>query len=87
MVEHMTTTISLDDQLLAEAERAAANTGRTLSAVVEDALREALARRPRPTKAEPIRLLTDKGDGPWPGVNLDNTAELLDLMEGGDAPR
>jgi len=54
---------------------------------VEDALREALARRPRPTKAEPIRLLTDKGDGPWPGVNLDNTAELLDLMEGGDAPR
>ena len=40
----MRTTIQLDDQLLLEAKKHAAQTGRTLKAVIEDALREALAR-------------------------------------------
>lgn len=38
----MRTTIQLDDQLLLEAKKHAAQTGRTLKAVIEDALREAL---------------------------------------------
>ncbi|HYN28280.1 MAG TPA: type II toxin-antitoxin system VapB family antitoxin [Dermatophilaceae bacterium] len=41
----MRTTITLDDHVLAEAKVIAARSGRTLSRVVEDALREQLARR------------------------------------------
>ena len=40
----MRTTIRLDDQVLREAKRIAAETGRTLAAVIDDLLREALDR-------------------------------------------
>ena len=43
----MRTTVSLDDALLADANALAARTGRTLTQVTEDSLREALAGRPR----------------------------------------
>lgn len=76
----MRTTVRLDERLLAEAKKRAAETGRTLTAVLEDALRETLARRPvRGKKA--IRLKTVKGDGLRPGVDLDDSAALLDLIE------
>jgi len=77
----MRTTIRLDERLLAEAKKHAAETGRTLTAVLEDALRETLARRSARGKRKPIRLKTVKGDGIRPGVDLDDTAALLDLME------
>ena len=83
----MRTTIRLNDQLLREAKRAAADSGRTLTALIEDALRENLARR----KAEPPREWTDLPTFPGellPGVDLDNSAALLDLMESpADPPR
>lgn len=80
----MRTTIRLDAGLLAEAKKAAAETGRTLTAVIEDALRERLARRkirPRP----PVRLTTFRGDGLVPGIDLDDSATLQDAMEHPDA--
>ena len=77
----MRTTVRLDERLLAEAKQCAAETGRTLTAVLEDALRAALARRSPRVKRSPVRLKTVKGDGIRPGVDLDDTASLLDLME------
>ena len=77
----MRTTVRLDERLLAEAKKHAADTGRTLTAVLEDALRETLARRRPQIKRKPVRLKTVKGDGVRPGVDLDDTAALLDLME------
>jgi hypothetical protein len=78
----MRTTVRLDDRVLAEAKKYAAETGRTLTSVLEDALRETLARRSARTKGiRPIRLRTVKGDGVRPGVDLDDTAALLALME------
>lgn len=77
----MRTTVRLDERLLAEAKKHAAETGRTLTAVLEDALRETLARRSVRGKRKPVRLKTVKGDGIRPGVDLDDTAALLDLME------
>ena len=77
----MRTTIRLDDDLLAAAKRAAAETGRTLPAVIEDALREALARRAQGPKKAFVKLVTVKGTGLCPGVDLDNSAALLDAME------
>lgn len=77
----MRTTVRLDERLLTEAKKHAAATGRTLTAVLEDALRETLARRSTRVKRKLVRLKTVKGDGVRRGVDLDDTAALLDLME------
>jgi hypothetical protein len=78
----MRTTINLDDQLLAEAKLLAQQSGKTLTAVIEDALRERLARRMAPGRAaESFRLHTFTGKGLQPGVDLDNSAALRDLMD------
>ena len=71
----------LDDRVLADAKKYAAETGRTLTSVLEDALREMLARRPTRAKRKTVRLKTVKGDGVRPGAHLDDTTALLDLME------
>jgi hypothetical protein len=44
------------------------------------ALRESLARRSVQSKARPVRLKTVKGRGVRAGVDLDDSASLLDLM-------
>jgi Arc/MetJ family transcription regulator len=80
----MRTTIRLDEQLLAEAKQFATRTGRTLTAVIEDALRQALVDAKRSRKSASGRIPTFRGNGLQPGVDLDDTAALLDLM---DEPR
>jgi Arc/MetJ family transcription regulator len=77
----MRTTIRLDENLLAEAKKYAAESGRTLTAVLADALRETLSRRSAPGERKPVRLRTMKGDGMRPGVDLDDSASLLEHME------
>ena len=72
----------MDDDLLAATKQLAAQTGRTLTAVIEDALREALMRQGK-KKQKPIRLPTMAGNGLQPGVDLDDSAALLELMERG----
>lgn len=62
------------------AKRAAIERGTTLTAVIEDALRRALAPAPG-GRAEPVALPTFRGDGLQPGVDLDDTASLLDLLD------
>ncbi len=81
MLRCMRTTVRLDPRLLTEAKQYAAETGRTLTAVLEDAVRESLARRRARPKMKPVRLKTAKGGGTRPGVDLDDSASLLDLME------
>ncbi len=83
----MRTTIRLSDDLLAQAKQAAIRSGRTLTAVIEDALRQALQRKEPQRKRRRIRLPSSGEGGLRPGVNLDNTAELLDIMDGLDATR
>jgi hypothetical protein len=85
----MRTTVRLDDSLLRSAKATAAERGVSLNQFIEDAVRAALrsfrvpgARTPLPTFA---------GAGLQPGVDLDDTSALLDLMEaaspGSGAPR
>jgi hypothetical protein len=83
----MRITIRLDDQLLADAKQLAVRTGKSLTAVIEDALREVLARQQTHAGRAPVRLTTVSGRGPLPGVDLDDSAALLDLMESADDPR
>lgn len=77
----MRTTVKIDDALLVEAKTYAARTGKTLNEVVEDALREAFARR---ATAGPERVPLPVFDHGRlvPGVDLDDNAALLDAMEG-----
>lgn len=82
----MRTTVRLDPELAREAKQLAAATGRTLTSVIEDALREVVARRKGvASKSRRIRLPTGGSAKLRPGVDLDNSAELLDLMEAPDA--
>jgi hypothetical protein len=78
------TTIRLDESLLVEAKKLAAETGRTLTSVIEDALREVLARRSQTRRNKKVRFTTFGGRGLQPGVDLDNSAALLDLMDRAD---
>ena len=81
------TTIRMDDQLFAELKKTAAAEGRPLAAVIEDALRESLARRRVQPARQLVKLPTFRGDGLQPGVDLDDTALLHDLMDGDLATR
>jgi hypothetical protein len=77
----MRTTVRLDEHLLAEAKKFAAESGRTLTSVLEDALRDTLARRSAKPKRTRVRLKTVKGDGLRPGDDLNDSAALLEAME------
>jgi hypothetical protein len=79
MLRRVRTTIDLPDDLLAQARKLAGDSRRTLTEVVEDALREVLARRRRMAAGRPATLTTFGRDGLRPGVDLDNSRALLDL--------
>ena len=81
----MRTTIHIDDHLFAELKRIAADTGKTLTAVIQDALRESLSRR-RATEQHAINLPLFHGTGVKPGVDLNDSASLLALIEGDHDP-
>jgi hypothetical protein len=83
----MRTTVNLDDELLRKAKEFAARTNRTLTSVLSDALRAALSRSAQPARRRRVRLpVSDSRPGVQPGVDLDNSAALLDLMERTDGP-
>lgn len=77
----MRTTIRLDDDLLAEVKLLAARSGKTLTSVIEDALRETLSRQKQTGERKPVRLTTVSGQGLQPGIDLDDAASLLSMME------
>jgi hypothetical protein len=83
----MRTTVRLDDQLLTAAKEHAARTGRTLTALLEDALRAFLALENRPEERRSRKLPTYGEGGLQPGVDLDNSAGLQDLMDDPSAAR
>jgi hypothetical protein len=82
----MRTTIRLDDELLAEIKQIAERSGKTVTSVIEDALREMLARQQGTETRAPVRLTTVSGSGLQPGVDLDGSATLLSLMEESSDP-
>ena len=75
----MRTTLNLDDQLLTYAKHQAVEESVSLAQVIENALRESLA-KPR-AKRETIRLVTASGLGVKPGVDLDNGRSLRNIMD------
>lgn len=82
----MRTTIHVNDSLLKQIRQLAARSGQTLTALIELALRQLLAQQERRPTRRHIQLRTMKGNGPRPGVSLDNTQDLLDRMDEPHAP-
>jgi hypothetical protein len=80
----MRVTIIFCDLLHSTVKEIAARTGRTLSTVIEVALRRWIAKHEDGRPAERATLPNDGTGGLMPGVDLNDSAELLDIMEGRD---
>jgi hypothetical protein len=75
------TTVRLDDDLLAAAKQRAAADHTTLTSLIEDSLRSTLA--PRPPAGDESFTVRPLGDAATqPGVDLDDSGALRDLMDG-----
>ena len=72
----MRTTITLDDGLAADLKRQARAEGKSLSALIVEALRAQLGKRPAAQKPAKFRLVTVKGGGLQPGVELGTPGAL-----------
>jgi len=77
------TTIDVDDELMLALKRVSAETRRSLKSLIEDAIRSTLAKREAGAgEAGAQKVITFRGNGVQPGVNIDSMRELLDIMEG-----
>jgi plasmid stability protein len=79
----MRTTIRIDDELLRKLKEQSARTGRSVGALIEDAVRAALNRR-EGDRTELRSLPTYGGSGVLPGVDLSSPSALLDEMDQGE---
>lgn len=77
----MRTTIRLPDALLEKAKREADKQGITVSALVQQGLEREIARPANVRARSLVRLpVCTRGGGMLPGVELDNSSELLDRI-------
>lgn len=83
MVRCMRTTIELDDGILIAAKQRAAEEGRTLRSLVEEALRARLAHRPVTEEPGPLPVFRPRRPGVRPGVDLADNAALRAVMDEG----
>ena len=83
MLRRMRTTVRLDEALLERAREEAVRRGVTLTSLIEQGLRLVL-RRPHKRAERLVVTLPEcrAGGGTVPGVDLDDSASLLDRMEG-----
>lgn len=73
----------LDDALLKRAKREAARRGETLTSLMEKGLRLVLAQPAKRIERRAVQLPVCKaGGGVLPGVDITNSADLMDRMEG-----
>ena len=77
----MRTTLNFDERLLREAKKRAAETGETLTALIERSLRAYLQPKARRTKKYRLELLVKKGR-PVPGIHWDDRDSIYERMEG-----
>jgi hypothetical protein len=78
MVAHMKTTLNIDDTVMAELKREAARQGRTMSELVETALRLLLRSQRKRTTIRPLPKFHGGGEL----VDIADRNALYDAMEG-----
>ena len=81
----MRTTIRIDDALYREVKERAARSGRTVAAVLEDAVRRGLSPVDDVTRSR-FAVQASGSGGLRPGVDLASNAAVSDVMEEGDSP-
>lgn len=79
------TTVRLPEDLMREVKKVAAETDRTMTSVIEDALREHLNRRHEVATTSTVELPEDGEGGLLPGVTLDDNRALQELLDEGRA--
>ena len=78
----MRITVRLDPTLMAKAKKESARRGETLTAMIERGLRLVLAQPQQRRRKAVIRIPVSRATGGLrPGVSLDDSAALLDIME------
>lgn len=77
----MRTTLNIDDGVMRDLKRRAAETGRSLTSLVEEAIRSLLDRQTQPEPDYRLRWMIVEG-GARPGINLSDRDALIDLMDG-----
>jgi hypothetical protein len=78
----MRTTVRLDEGLLEQAKAEAARRNKTLTALIEESLRLAVMGSGGPKRRSKITLpVSRQTGGTMPGVDINNSADLLDLLE------
>lgn len=83
----MRTTLTLDDDLAAELRERAHRTGRSFKEIVNEALREGLARAARRAPAKPYRLRPSRMGDIAPGLEADRMLALADRIHDEEAAR
>ena len=73
----MRTTIRLDQDLLRRAKMRAVESHRTLTSIIEEALRTSLMPRLSSTSLPPLHIVPFRGKGTRRGVDLTKTSTLL----------
>lgn len=79
----MKTTIDIADSLLGQARETAAREGTTVRALVEEGLREVLARHRKRRTRFVLRDASFGGDGLRPGVDLSDWSSIAAEIYGG----
>lgn len=74
----MRTTISLDDQILAKLKKRAAESGTSVSRLIEHAVRLLMKAPPTPRREDRFELVTFGAGGRFSSHNIDKTSSLLE---------
>ena len=82
----MRTTLTLDDDVAAKLKAEARRTGKPFKTVLNECLRVALSAGRGRARPEPFRIHPRDLGALRPGLSLDNVADLLDLVDGPEAP-
>lgn len=77
----MRTTIRLNDDLLQAAKQHALVTQRTLTQLIQDALLSLIEKERGAASPRVVELPTFRGDGTYPGININSNASLRDHMD------
>lgn len=78
----MRTTLDIDDRLMRQVKKQAVESGQTITGVIENALREALAQQ-KAVRAKPFKLRWQPVRGRLrPGLDLTDRDALYERMDG-----
>lgn len=77
----MRTTVRLSEELLQSAKQHALATKRTLTQLIQDAVAALIERERGAASPRMVVLPTFRGEGTYPGIEINSSTKLIDQME------